>query len=584
MRFSTRHRGWSLGLALGVGGAWAGALGPTSLAQTMRFVETAGRGDGLIERMGLARGDVAVLDLAGPIAPGRGITLRVPVNGSPVTLVLAPVSQRAEGFRVMVQGADGAWTRVEPGPVRTYEGVSPELPGSVVSAYLDETGVTARIETPGLPGAFWVEPAPAGAAEIDRGAFGPGIVHVGYHSLDRVIGGPRAGEAGLCASHDAAVRSRAEIEAPPEGQRSTCSAPVCVAELACDSDYELFERYGSVDGVRAQIERVVAVANLQFVGEVGVRHRITTILVRTAPGAPYTSFQATPLLLQMQAEWNASQAGVPRDVAVLFTGKTLSAGVLGSALTGSICDTSQAYAMVRPDCCGSLAGATDITAHELGHVWGASHCACSFPNPDSTMNASITFANSFVTDISGASVASIRAGRASAGCLEADAPVPPAGPFELLSPPTETAGLTGPVALSWGASANAAFYVVTVADNPAFAAPVLSLATLGPGATVPAAALAPATRYHWKVEAWNAGSAFTPASSGAWTFLTAVPPPACPGDFFADNTVNTVDLTFLLGRFGQLVDPGQNGDMNGDGRVNTIDLTQFLGRFGSACP
>jgi YVTN family beta-propeller protein len=57
-------------------------------------------------------------------------------------------------------------------------------------------------------------------------------------------------------------------------------------------------------------------------------------------------------------------------------------------------------------------------------------------------------------------------------------------------------------------------------------------------------------------------------------------PPACPADLNGDGATNTLDLTAMLGSFGQTVAPHAAGDINGDGQVNTLDLTIFLGRFG----
>ncbi len=57
-------------------------------------------------------------------------------------------------------------------------------------------------------------------------------------------------------------------------------------------------------------------------------------------------------------------------------------------------------------------------------------------------------------------------------------------------------------------------------------------------------------------------------------------------DFNEDSSVNTPDLTFFLGNFGQAAVPGSNAarcDFNRDGTVNTPDLVYFLGRFGVVC-
>ncbi len=60
---------------------------------------------------------------------------------------------------------------------------------------------------------------------------------------------------------------------------------------------------------------------------------------------------------------------------------------------------------------------------------------------------------------------------------------------------------------------------------------------------------------------------------------SSVPPP-CPADLNNDGATNTLDLTTLLGSFGQSVAPHAAGDINGDGTVNTLDLTVMLARFG----
>jgi hypothetical protein len=57
-------------------------------------------------------------------------------------------------------------------------------------------------------------------------------------------------------------------------------------------------------------------------------------------------------------------------------------------------------------------------------------------------------------------------------------------------------------------------------------------------------------------------------------------------DFNEDSSVNTPDLTFFLGKFGQPSPAGSDAarcDFNLDGTVNTPDLVYFLGRFGVVC-
>ncbi|MFM9956701.1 MAG: dockerin type I domain-containing protein [Phycisphaerales bacterium] len=57
-------------------------------------------------------------------------------------------------------------------------------------------------------------------------------------------------------------------------------------------------------------------------------------------------------------------------------------------------------------------------------------------------------------------------------------------------------------------------------------------------------------------------------------------PRLCPGDINGDGTVNTNDLTQLIGEFGNTVIPSEGGDLNGDGIIDLNDLTLLLGNLG----
>ena len=100
-----------------------------------------------------------------------------------------------------------------------------------------------------------------------------------------------------------------------------------------------------------------------------------------------------------------------RDVAHLFTGRNMSGNVIGRAwaIPGPICSNSGAYCVSQSDFNNIFSCATDLSAHELGHLWGAFHCNCN----GWTMNPSITCANRFIQG----SINSIVAHRNSRGCL-----------------------------------------------------------------------------------------------------------------------------------------------------------------------
>jgi hypothetical protein len=132
--------------------------------------------------------------------------------------------------------------------------------------------------------------------------------------------------------------------------------------------------------------------NTQYETEVGIRHDISVMIVRTTNGGGgYTSNDPGTLLEQVRTEWTTNQAGQPRDLAELFTGKNLSGSVIGIAWLGVVCNQGFGYSVVQSNCCGSLSCATDLSAHELGHNWNAGHCSCG----SYTMNSGLTCSNQF---------------------------------------------------------------------------------------------------------------------------------------------------------------------------------------------
>jgi len=281
--------------------------------------------------------------------------------------------------------------------VTTYRGLILELPGSRVAASLLDGGLFARFFLSN-DDEYWLEPlAPrvAGAAPEQ---------HLLYSREDVICQGETCGADFLPGNLAKPVVS--DGAPPPGGYLS-----VQVAELACDATYEFYQYWGSSTAGSDRIQSVIGAMNLQFETEVGITHEITTILVRTSSFQPYTSTDPFVLFDQFRIEWNSNQAGIPRDVAQLFTGP-IPGSIAGLGAIGTVCRRSEAYSLVQG---GALLTGfqcnTDVSAHELGHNWNATHCTC----PDSTMNPSITCTNTFSATLSRPQIIAYRD---SVGCLD----------------------------------------------------------------------------------------------------------------------------------------------------------------------
>lgn len=344
--------------------------------------------------LGLSQSVVGLIDVTA--IDDQHVVATVQVPAGTVMLDLAAHSVRAPGFQVLAQVADGSYVAVEPGPVRTYLGDVVGVSGSMASAsWLDE-GLFARV-TLGDGQDYWIQPL---AALLDDAM---PEHHVIYRTQDVLPIDARCGTDLLAPGPQLPFL-------PKSGGGALFMTANNVAQLACDADFEFFQDYGTVAATQNRIESVIGTMNTQYTNQVDISHTITTIIVRTSASQPYTSTDAGTLLDQFRNHWNSSQGAVQRDVAHLFTGKSLNGSTIGVAWVGVVCNLSFAYGLVESNFNNNFSCATDLSAHELGHNWNAGHCSCS----SSTMNPSITCANSFHPTLS---VPSIVAYRNSISCL-----------------------------------------------------------------------------------------------------------------------------------------------------------------------
>ncbi len=328
--------------------------------------------------LNLTDGAVVTLDIDRTF--GRAVAIAVPIEGQLHTLELVPNSIRTPDYRLLEVGADGVARPAKAGVENSLVGRIADIPGSEIAGGMMPEGLYCTILMPD-GSRYWIESIEGRVPGAPIGA------HAIYRAGDIVRGGHECG---------------GTIEPAPSFIPRTVFQPrnttLYTATVACDADFDFWAEYGSTSLVQARITLVINTMNLQFRRDVNIKHLVGTILVRTAAGAPYTSTFSTTLLTQFRTEWETNQTGITRQIATLFTGKSISDGNrIGLAwAAGQVC-TDQAYCFVWSNFNRNLSSATDLSAHELGHLWGACHCACDSPTRVGryTMNPAITSINRF---------------------------------------------------------------------------------------------------------------------------------------------------------------------------------------------
>ena len=355
-------------------------------------VDSAQRTAAANEALGLRQSRLVRIDSRLAIAQD----FELPLEGEDRVLRLRPNTVRAADHELVVYGPDGAGI-VKPEPAWTFRGRVLGLDGAEIAGSVMEDGLHAMVLL--ADGRrVWIEPVLGRVAGADR------YDHVVYRDEDRLVEGGRCGAVTPLAREIGSSYQRMIAAGSDEPN------DLRFAELALDSDVEFYNMFESVSEAAAEITNIINIVNLQYEREVRISHSIVRIIIRTVEPDPYNSRQPSNLLDQFRDHWFAQQRSVQRDVAQLFTGKLLFDGLVGLAYFSGICSDVEGYSLVsRP--CSSLACRTDLSAHELGHSWAASHCTC----PGTTMHPTVQAANTFHPTIT---IPQILAYRDTRTCLE----------------------------------------------------------------------------------------------------------------------------------------------------------------------
>ncbi len=299
-----------------------------------------------------------VEDLFIPTTAGASLSIPLSLGDVPCELQLEAHTLRDDGFRVLVQNARGQWHEQVAPETKTYRGHVEGLGGARVAASIVEGQLSAMIRLE--DGSRWyVEPIAAASNQ-----------HIVYHSQDVVE------RAHQCGADDGAKAMH--LAAASEVIVASAGGPMRIADIAFDADYEFFLANGSsVDQTVDDIESILNGVSLIYESELNISYELTTIVIRTSSADPYTVNDADGLLAQFRSEWNSNMLEIHRDIAHLMTGRTLTNSVIGNAYVNTMCDScsgGSGFGLSRSRFSGIKANRICLTAHEIGHNWGAEHC------------------------------------------------------------------------------------------------------------------------------------------------------------------------------------------------------------------
>lgn len=315
-----------------------------------------------------------IQQLVVPFDVPQALEVAVSLNGEVFTVKLTQHAVLAPGATVTLGLGPDQQIELDPGPTRTYKGEVAGRAGSLATATLFTGGrLSARIDLGG--GEVW---------QIEElTAMGPGQ-HVAYREQDA---------APLPANWCGTVDDPQATTNPVGGGFSTRSNEVFRAFIALECDTEFFENWGgdSMTEMLAIFNDVQAIYTTQL----SICFIAPSVQI-WGPGDPYSSDDANTLLQQVRNRffYTAPYSTQFRHAVQLFSGRDLDGSTVGLGGSGGInyCGpttvpwsggptenvaagwTSRWNAVSLFEDILLRSRRVEVSAHELGHNWSATHC------------------------------------------------------------------------------------------------------------------------------------------------------------------------------------------------------------------
>jgi hypothetical protein len=293
-------------------------------------------------------------------------TVEAPLGAQVVTLELHKHSVRSDRFKVLVD--DGrSLQEVEAPAIRTYRGSLAGRPNTSVTGSLLPTGLSA-IVTLEDGSTFGIQPLHDLCSDLPATS-----VHATYAASDVAVD-----EAG-CALGRPGFESELYRVAPSSGGGGSLAGTTPQqVEIACETDYEFFQKNGSsVANTINDIENIIANVNTIYDRDVNIVHEISVMIIRSAAADPYAGTTIDARLNEFDALWGAAPLnGAFRDIAHMFSGYNFSGGTIGLAYLGVVCQAASGvgYGVVESRYTTTLTFRVSLSAHEIGHNWNCTHC------------------------------------------------------------------------------------------------------------------------------------------------------------------------------------------------------------------
>lgn len=309
--------------------------------------------------------------------------LSLPSEDGVFNIVLKPHDVRAPDYRAEEVTAEG-WVRsVLPEEVRTFRGTVRGLNGSEVRFSIRDDALEGIVLT--SDEWYLVEPM------RNYDPISDPTEMVIYRASDIE---PQA--VGTCgATLGERIGTAHEFALP---QVFAAGGAISTASVATEADYEYVAASGGSASANNNILDIMNQVDGIYKTDLSISLQVSYQHTWATPDDPYASTVPLNILTEFRSHWSGNFSSLPYDLAHMWTGKNMDGSVIGIAYLGVVCNARYASYGVSQRLIGAP-GKYILTAHEIGHNFGATHTEqASPPQSDCSntiMNSSIGTGTNF---------------------------------------------------------------------------------------------------------------------------------------------------------------------------------------------
>ncbi len=296
-------------------------------------------------------------------------------------MILDPIDLRAPEYTAEETGPGGRIRTSAQRAAATYKGDLPGLSHSQARFTLDGEKIEGLILTPA--DWYYVEPLRNFVHSAERSDL---IVYRRSEIREQAFG--------VCGTTLAHRISQVGDGLAPRAMEA--EGTVQVAQVATEADYEYVTALGDSTGANNEILQILNQVSGIYETELGISFQVVYQHAWATASDPYSSTSASDILNEFTDYWVRNPPGMGYDLAHMWTGKNMDGSTVGIAWLGVVCSAPRhSYGVSQR--LTSVPAKYIVTAHEIGHNFGATH-------PDQANPSQTTCANTIMNSSIGTGV------------------------------------------------------------------------------------------------------------------------------------------------------------------------------------